>query len=271
MGSSEKFCLKWNDFQTNISSQFSHMRTDDDFCDVTLACGGIEKIQAHKVVLAASSTFFSLLLKKNKHPHPLIYMRGMSTRELTDVVDLLYHGQVNIYQEDLDAFLKLGDELQLKGLIGSNVDNQTTQEITTDVKLPEAKKIIVLKPSYKSNQNTPSMQLSESNNKTSQPNELNTNLVNCESFEETSLALAESSGLKLNANIDDLDETINSMMEILEPGMGYACQICGKTELKFKGNMRNHNILRESTLKGLSMPAASVENHTGIGLLWQCI
>ena len=136
------------------------------------------------------------------------------------------------------------------------------------MKLPEEKKINALKPSYKSNQNTPYMQVSESNNQTSQPDELNTNQVNCESFEETSLALAEVSGLKLSANIDDLDETINSMMEVLEPGMGYACQICGKTELKFKGNMRNH--IEGKHIEG-PMSAANVENHTGIELLWQCI
>ena len=153
MGSSDKFCLKWKDFQANITSQFSHMRTDDDFSDVTLACDGIEKIEAHKVVLAASSTFFSLLLKKNKHPHPLLYMRGMTTRQLTDVVDFIYHGEVDIYQEDLDTFLKLAEELQLKGLIGSKTDDQSPQEIATDVKLPEENKYNVIKPSYKDKSN----------------------------------------------------------------------------------------------------------------------
>jgi hypothetical protein len=35
------------------------------------------------------------------------------------MVDFMYHGEVNIYQDDLDGFLKIADELELKGLIGS--------------------------------------------------------------------------------------------------------------------------------------------------------
>ena len=35
---SEKFCLRWNDFETNISVAFRELREDKDFFDVTLAC-----------------------------------------------------------------------------------------------------------------------------------------------------------------------------------------------------------------------------------------
>ena len=38
MSSSEKFCLKWNDFQENINTAFVDLRKDVDFTDVTLAC-----------------------------------------------------------------------------------------------------------------------------------------------------------------------------------------------------------------------------------------
>ena len=40
MGSAEKFCLRWNDFESNISKAFSEIRDDKDFFDVTLACEG---------------------------------------------------------------------------------------------------------------------------------------------------------------------------------------------------------------------------------------
>ena len=33
---SEKFCLKWNDFHTNVSKSFSRLRNENDFYDVTL-------------------------------------------------------------------------------------------------------------------------------------------------------------------------------------------------------------------------------------------
>ena len=46
--SSEKFCLRWNDFETNISSAFRDLRGDKDFFDVTLACDD-NQLKAHKV------------------------------------------------------------------------------------------------------------------------------------------------------------------------------------------------------------------------------
>ena len=71
----EKLCLKWNDFQENAISAFGTLREDREFADVTLACEDGQQVEAHKVILASSSPFFLNLLRRNKHPHPLIYMR----------------------------------------------------------------------------------------------------------------------------------------------------------------------------------------------------
>ena len=77
MNTDEKLCLQWNDFKENVSSAFGDLRQDKEFTDVTLACEDGQQVEAHKVVLVASSPFFLNILKRNKHPHPLIYMRGV--------------------------------------------------------------------------------------------------------------------------------------------------------------------------------------------------
>ena len=118
MSTSEKFCIKWNNFQQNVKTAFVDLRTDSDFTDVTLASEDGHQIEAHKVVLAASSPVFQNLLKQNKHSHPLIYLRGMKNEDLLAVVDFLYYGETNIYQENLDIFLNIAEELKLKGLDG---------------------------------------------------------------------------------------------------------------------------------------------------------
>ena len=101
MISSEKFCLKWNDFQKNSSSSFQEIR--EDFCDVTLAGEGKQKISAHKVVLAASSNFFKEVVKNNEHPQPLMYMRGIKGIQLASVVDFMYQGEVNIEERNFKS------------------------------------------------------------------------------------------------------------------------------------------------------------------------
>ena len=112
----QKFNLKWNDFQENINASFASLRGETDFSDVTLACADGHQVEAHKVILASTSPFFQDLLKRNSHPHPLIFMRGVTSEELVAVVDFLYFGEVNILQENLDGFLAIADDLKLKGL-----------------------------------------------------------------------------------------------------------------------------------------------------------
>jgi hypothetical protein len=118
MSTSEKFCLKWNDFVQNITSAFGELRSDTDFTDVTLACEDGQPVQAHRVILAASSPFFQNILRMNKHPNPFIYMRGLKSSDLAAIIDFLYYGEANVYQDNLDGFLALAEEFQLKGLTG---------------------------------------------------------------------------------------------------------------------------------------------------------
>ena len=120
---SEKLCLKWNDFQENVNAAFGNLREDSEFADVTLACEDGQQLDAHKVILAASSPFFQNLLKINKHPHPLIYMRGIKSADLQAIIDFLYCGEANVFQENLDSFLVIAEELKLKGLRGGQTED----------------------------------------------------------------------------------------------------------------------------------------------------
>merc|ERR1712142_285589 len=116
----EKFCLRWNDFESNISSAFRDLRDDKDFFDLTLACENDEKVQAHKVILAACSPFFHHVLRHNPHHHPLLYLKGIRHTDLMSVLSFMYHGEVNVAQEELNSFLAVAEELKIKGLTQSN-------------------------------------------------------------------------------------------------------------------------------------------------------
>ena len=63
MLSSDKFSLKWNDFQENMTAAFVTLRDDKRFTDVTLVSEDGEPFEAHKVILSASSPFFMKILK----------------------------------------------------------------------------------------------------------------------------------------------------------------------------------------------------------------
>ena len=60
-------------------------------------------------------------------------MRGVKADDLLAIVDFLYCGEANVFQENLNSFLTIADELQLIGLMGKvNID----EEIPTKVELP---------------------------------------------------------------------------------------------------------------------------------------
>ena len=124
----EKLCFQLNDFQDHTTSAFANLRDEKDFVDVTLVCEDGQQVEAHKVILASSSPIFQKLLVTNKHKHPLIYMRKMKHEHILSVLDFIYNGVVNVFQDDLDSFLAIAEELQLKGLTAeakAEVDEKT--------------------------------------------------------------------------------------------------------------------------------------------------
>ena len=123
----EKFCLRWNDFESNISTAFRELRDDKDFFDVTLACED-EQIQAHKVILSACSPFFRTVLRRNPHQHPLLYLKGVKFSDLQSVLNFMYHGEVNVAQEELNSFLAVAEELRVKGLTQNQPQNSSQRK-----------------------------------------------------------------------------------------------------------------------------------------------
>jgi len=119
MGSTEKFCLRWNDFESNISLAFRDIREEKDFFDCTLSCGS-RQIQAHKLILSACSPFFRSILKQNPHQHPLLYLKGVQFTDMQAVLNFMYHGEVNVAQEELNSFLAVAEDLEVKGLTQNN-------------------------------------------------------------------------------------------------------------------------------------------------------
>ena len=122
----EKFCLRWNDFETNISAAFREIKDDKDFFDVTLACDD-NQIQAHKVIISACSPFFRAVLKKNPHQFPLLYLKGVKYTDLQAVLDFMYHGEVNVAQEELNSFLAVAEDLKVKGLTQNTSENKVNR------------------------------------------------------------------------------------------------------------------------------------------------
>ena len=101
----EKLSLKWNDFQEHVNTAFANLRDGKEFTDVTLVCADGKQADAHKLILSASSPFFKGVLSRNKHPHPLIFIRGMEPEDLMAILDFIYFGEATVFEHNLPRVL----------------------------------------------------------------------------------------------------------------------------------------------------------------------
>ena len=137
--SSEGFCLKYDDFQLSTSQAFQSLRHEKDFFDVTLVSEDQVMLESHKIVLSASSNFFKNILRKHSHIHPLLYLHGVQSESLQLILNYIYQGEVQIYQEQLDQFLAVASDLQIMGLQQSIINenknkNHEYNESKSDLK-----------------------------------------------------------------------------------------------------------------------------------------
>ena len=210
MGNSEKLWVKWKDYQKDVTSQFRKFRETEDFTDVTLVCKDGQKFSAHKIILASSSPFFWDLLKSYHHSHPLIYMRGFRSQDMVAMLDFLYHGEANVFQENVNSFLEFAEELQLSGL------NQTKEELMSKsdpAKKGRPKKYVKRARSFPKYENSYT--------------DIDSKFI--EELEKTIAITKESAGIEL----EELDSQINSMMEFSQvkvegQGRMRICKVCGK-------------------------------------------
>ena len=232
---SEKLCLQWNDFKENVNSAFGTLRNDKDFTDVTLACDDGHQMEAHKVILASSSPFFQKILQNSKHPKPLIYLRGFQSKDFVSIMDFLYIGEANVYQEDLGSFLAIAEEIQLKGLTGlTTTDLVEEQEKMINKRNDEAKKSTTCQMDLKPKAIAPNT--------------------------PTAVAIPN----KISADLQALDEKVKSMMEkgqkmiicgkhpngTPKHAVSFICKVCGKEVLPT--NIRDH--IEYNHLQGICIP-----------------
>lgn len=108
--------IKWKDFHENTKFGLGSLKENQDFTDVTLVSEDGLQVEAHKVILAASSPFFRDLLGRNARSDAFIYMRGATSTDMISIVDFLYYGEVQVHQDNLRSFLTMATELRLEGL-----------------------------------------------------------------------------------------------------------------------------------------------------------
>ncbi|XP_049819634.1 protein bric-a-brac 1 isoform X2 [Aethina tumida] len=143
--SGQHYCLRWNNYQSNMTSVFHQLLENEAFVDVTLACNDLS-LKAHKVVLSACSSYFQKLLLENPCKHPTIIMpQDVGYADLKFIIEFVYKGEIDVSQQELQSLLRTADQLKIKGLCESPDDKEFKEASPQPQPIP-----LCSKPSRKS-------------------------------------------------------------------------------------------------------------------------
>merc|ERR1712129_649309 len=139
------------------------------------------------------------------------------------MIDFLYYGEANVYQENLDSFLAVAEELQLKGLMGSGAEKDGGKLFNNSTMKKTSPKQEEQRSFSKQELQDPTLPCS---------------LDKALTFphQERTLAVTD---YTVAADLQDLDDRIKSMMEVSENvdernRKNRICKVCGK-----EGSMYN--------------------------------
>ena len=218
---SEKFSLKWNDFQTNVSNSFVQLRNESKLLDVTLIGNDHQQVSAHKLVLSACSDVFREIFNNNTSSNLVLYLESVDSKEINLMLDYIYKGEVQIFQEYLDRFLEIAEKFRLNGLL---TDNENLVRNSDSVKVHDEEESDLNRD-----------RITYSSIEKSRPPKTNA--------PETKIALPSKS---IDSSNSEVDSKFSELI-VKEENM-YRCTVCDIT-MKFRAFMSRH---LETHLSGLS-------------------
>ena len=110
----EKYNLNWINYSDHLREMLHKMRKTNSLSDVTLVCDDKIQFKAHKIVLSACSPVFKNMINELPENSLVIYLRGIQHIEMESILEFMYLGVATLYQERMNEFLKVAQNLEIK-------------------------------------------------------------------------------------------------------------------------------------------------------------
>ena len=108
-------------FEKNVKTSWQELQLEENYSDIILACEG-KHIKTHKLVISSFSPVLRNILKLNQTFNPLIYLKGVKFKDLQNLLNFMYQGQVDVAEDDLSSFLEIAEDLNVLGLSEKNAE-----------------------------------------------------------------------------------------------------------------------------------------------------
>ena len=135
----ESFILTKNNYEDSTKTIFKNLLKDVEFTDVTLALNDEKQVKGHKAILGASSSFFRKIFQQNAVANLVLYLKGISTKDMNSIMEFIYLGQTSVNKADLNTFLEVAEELKIEGLMQTDKASMsaTNSDLVPEIKIDD--------------------------------------------------------------------------------------------------------------------------------------
>jgi len=112
----DQVLITYKSYDSASKFLFESLLRNEEFADVSVVCDDERIIKAHKVILSAFSPFFRNILLKISSPHPVIYITGISFKDLLSIFQFIYKGETQVEDSDLQSFFSSAEKLKIMGI-----------------------------------------------------------------------------------------------------------------------------------------------------------
>ena len=171
----------------------------------------------------------------------MLCLEGVSSNDLNNVLDYIYNGETQIFQDNLDRFLDVAQRFKLEGLIADQTLKDEERYVEEGNQTKVDGRVLNLKNDLKSE--------SFVNNAVENVNSLETKLISADfsNIEELNIRIedeiiVEAPGVYKCARCPKTYNKRFNLKEHIEvhfEGLSFPCQLCGK-DFRLRKNFRRH-------------------------------
>ncbi|XP_022916557.1 longitudinals lacking protein-like [Onthophagus taurus] len=119
----EQYMLRWHYQETTICRSFAHLLDSDLLTDCSISAKN-KTFRAHKIVLAACSTYFlGLFQGLGSGDSPIVVLHDANPEDVDAILSYIYKGQCLVKKDQVSRIISLAKILKIQGLCNVKISD----------------------------------------------------------------------------------------------------------------------------------------------------
>ena len=107
--------LNDKDFLKDFRELLKTLWVTGEYSDITLVSDDLIQFKTHKLVICSQSTVLKKIANFLPENNPVVFLKGVNSKELNFLLEFLYHGQLTLSIEETKLFKALAESFSIAG------------------------------------------------------------------------------------------------------------------------------------------------------------